>query len=493
MERAGAAVADSVVRLLDGQRRNVLVLCGPGNNGGDGLVAARILSERGVEVTALVVSSDRYSADCAHQIQRCPVVAAIDPVPQSLRDTNPATRVLSSDTRESLFSSAGVIVDALLGTGQRSAPRGAVAALVSRVVDERNARSSLKVVAVDIPTGVDADSGAVSQPHVTADFTVAIELVKRGCLQFPARAACGALEAVSIGISTRAGAHYSAIEGATIPSIRRRAAEAHKGDLGRILVVGGSAAMPGAAVLAVLGALHSGAGRVSRILRPDWSGVLSPPECIQELLDGHSCCFTADDVGRVCSLAKQVDAVVLGPGIGLASDTVTFVVAILKELRGFGRRIVIDADALTIVAEQGISLEGLPAIITPHPGEAGRLLGKPVTVIQNDRFAAVSELAERFGCTVLLKGAGTIVCGEGQAGVVARGTPYLATAGSGDVLSGIIAACLVRTGSLFDAAALGAYLHAVAGEEASRASGGAVLASDVARAASGVMGALERR
>ena len=250
--------------------------------------------------------------------------------------------------------------------------------------------------------------------------------------------------------------------------------------------------MPGAPILAALGALRSGAGLVSLVTKGSWRGALAPLECINELLPGEGAFMYQDDVARTLELAASNDVIVLGPGLGMAQETGQFVAAVIAGLTTLGKPVVIDADALNHIAQQGIKLSDLRALITPHPAEAGRLLGQTTAEIQSDRFAAVRELSQHYGCAVLLKGAGTLLYAEGKGALVPRGTPYLAVAGSGDVLSGVIAACMARTTTLFGAAALGAYIHAAAGEAASQLSAGPILASEIALAVPSIIGALER-
>lgn len=250
--------------------------------------------------------------------------------------------------------------------------------------------------------------------------------------------------------------------------------------------------MPGAPLLAALGALHAGGGSVSRAWRKGWSGSVAPVECMNVLLSGDDAVLGPADAPLLIEAVRGADSVVLGPGLGTAAETAQIIDLLLQELQSSATRVVVDADALNVIADSAGNLRAVRAIATPHPGEAARLLSTTSAAVQSDRFGAAQALSEKLGCTVILKGAGTVVCGEGRCGMVARGSQYMATAGSGDVLSGVVAACAVRSDSLFDAAAVAAYVHACAGERAATESGGPILASEIARYTSGVMGALER-
>ncbi len=495
MERAGTQVVEALLSRAPSVG-SVLVVCGSGNNGGDGLVVARLLSERSIPVTCVIVGAERYSQECIAQARRYPHVRVTGDISAVLRSAVPDIRSISNHELHEICSQATIVVDALLGTGQHSAPRGVVADLIRLVHTERQRRSSLLVVAVDIPSGVSGGTGAVFEPCIRADLTVAVECAKRGLLQFPARAECGEIVIAPIGIAAfqrdSQGIEFLAVAGANVPKLGARKPDTHKSEQGRVLVIGGSADMPGAPILAVLGALRSGAGLVLRVVRSSWVGPQAPAEGMNIVLEGSSAHYTVRDVPRVVSACDAADVVVLGPGIGTTPEAHEFVLGVLLGLRTLQRKAVIDADALTIVARSGVDLRGIPAIITPHPGEAARLLSGRDGDVQADRFSSVRALWERYGVVSLLKGAGTLVYAEGRGRLVPRGTPYLATAGSGDVLSGVIAACFHRCNSALDAAALGAYVHACAGERASALSGGPILASEVAACVPGVIGALER-
>lgn len=511
MERAGSGIAREVQRRF-GREKRVLAVCGPGNNGGDGLVVARVLREAGYHVDAVLVEASRYSEGCLHQLQR--IVSRPDPVLVVDRVPDAVVKGLDSGVEKlavvdraglaELVGKADIVLDALLGTGQvrrekmpaedgerGNAPRGMIAEMVTLLAQERSRRGDLVVVSVDIPTGVCTDTGRAHNPHLCADLTVTIQQIKRGLLQFPARTACGEIAVLPIGIpSPVEGSEFHGVMAQSLPRYRARRPDGHKGTHGHVLVVGGSAAMQGAAILAVLGALRGGAGLVTRVYKRSWGGTRSAPiECMDLLLESDEPYLTERDVAAVCAKIERCDAVVLGPGIGVAQPTHEFVRAVIEHCVRSGTRIVIDADALTILSMQSeVHALGRNTVITPHPGEASRLLGIPTDTIQDDRFEAVRNLAARYQCCALLKGAGTLVAAEGCGYLIPHGTPYMATAGSGDVLAGGIAAMSVASNRMVDAAALGGYLHARAGEAASRQSGGSIIASEIAQHLSACVG-----
>ncbi|MEY4668291.1 MAG: hypothetical protein RL518_990 [Pseudomonadota bacterium] len=494
MERAGGVVVDAIRDVLGASRQKapqILVLCGPGNNGGDGLVIARRLADEGLIVSAVVAHAARYSPECLAQMKSFASARVLEGSGDGALQAC-AGGTLSQAEFSQIMSSATLVVDALLGTGQRDAPRGAIAQLVESVVAEKTRRPELLVIAVDIPTGVDADTGALFEPHISADHTVSIELVKRGMMQFPGRGACGSIRIVPIEISSRRGIQFSLIEGSRVPSWPSRTADVHKGMQGRVLVIGGCAAMPGASALAALGALRAGAGLVSRVTKPSWTGVSVAPECMNVMVADSQPQYVEGDVTAIQEAISLADTIVLGPGLGRDARTGVFVQGVLNALRALKKRVVIDADALALIASQGINLQGIEGVMTPHPGEAAMMLGLSTVDIQRDRFAAVKALFDRYHMVTLLKGAGTLVWDGREGGIIARGTPYLATAGSGDVLSGILAASLKGCEQVFDGVVRGAYIHAVAGERASALSGGPIIASDIAWSAASVIGEYER-
>lgn len=493
MERAGGVVVDAIRELLPPGAKDskVVVVCGPGNNGGDGLVIARRLVDDGLSVVAVLADAARYSTECRAQLVAFPQAVTLEGCSETARAAC-GGRVISHLEFLSHLENARVVVDALLGTGQREAPRGGVRQLVEAVAREKSRRPEMLVVSVDVPTGIDADTGATLAPCVVADHTVTIELLKRGMVQFPGREACGAIRVVPIGISGRDGIEFGIVEGGAVPTLKRRSPATHKGAQGRVLVIAGSAAMPGASALAVLGALRSGSGLVSRVTKPSWTGVEVAPECMNVVLECERPRYVEDDAERLVEAIAAADSVVVGPGLGRDPETGRFVHRCVDSLRAMRKRCVFDADALALISLHQIDVQGLDGVVTPHPGEAAMLLGISTEEVQRDRFSAVKRLYDRLGVVCLLKGAGTLVWDGERGGIIARGTPYLATAGSGDVLSGIIATTLNRFERCFESTTCGAYIHAVAGERASRSSGGPIIASDVAWAAASVVGELER-
>lgn len=495
MERAGVAIA---IRLREvwPTARKVVVLCGPGNNGGDGLVIARYLSGQGLQVSAVIVHAERYSAEFTEQLSRAENVRVFGgDAPREGADGAVLSKISTLELRE-LIAGSDVVCDALLGTGQREAPRGAIHELVQIVRELQHSSlqtsgAPFRVVAVDMPTGVDGDTGVIHECHIVAELTVTVQCIKRGLLQFPARSACGRIVAVDIGIAGSTPIEYSLAMADNLPMILSRPADAHKGILGRVLVIGGSLAMPGAPMLSALGALRCGAGIVSRCVRKGWHTIPPLPEAMFEVLSGDSPVYQSGDAAAVAEIAARYDVCVIGPGLGTDPATADFIVQLLYAMRVRSARVIMDADALNLLALSSVTLKGLSAIVTPHPGEAARLLGISSAEVQRDRFAACRQIACKLQAIAVLKGAGTLIHDGKEGKLVAEGTPYLAAPGSGDVLAGILAACAVRTRSLWEASIVGVWLHARAGMAAAAKRGGPILASEIADHVGAVVGAIE--
>ena len=414
MERAGVAVAREAMRAFPAAQR-FAVVCGGGSNGGDGRIAARVLSEAGRDA----VETDEP--------------AGFD-----------------------------VVIDALFGTGFRGDPRPEAAALIARI----NA-SGAPVVAVDIPSGVDASTGEVSGPAVVAALTVTFHGLKVGTVVAPGRFHAGRVVVADIGLEPAETAAHRATA-AILDRVPRRGARDSKVTAGRVLVVGGSRGMSGAACLAADAAFRADAGHVTVAVPHD---VLPAVEA--RLLEPVKIGFASEDaVETILRAAERADAVALGPGLGREFHVGTLVRELLARL---DLPVVVDADAL-------FGLEPFhrvaPTILTPHAGELARLIGERSAWVDAHRLEAACSCARRYGAVVLLKGADTIVVGLGGNPIIAdAGPPSLATAGSGDVLTGVVAAFLAKGLDAETAAAAAAIAHGRAAALVPHQAG--LIASDV--------------
>lgn len=472
MDAAGAAIASEVTsRVPEGP---VCVVCGPGNNGGDGWVAARLMHEQGRTVQVFSVREPDEMVGIAGDAAR------------KARDSGVDFRVGVPDDVGSSCECA-VVVDALLGTGSELPLRGAVAEWCRWIE-----RSEAFVVAADLPTGVDSDTGAVGPDGVHADVTVAFSTAKVGLITYPGAALAGEVGVADIGIPADAWASVAAPQvwtrdeyASLIPVPRPNA---HKNSRGRVLVVGGSASYPGAGILAAQGAQRCGAGYVTLgvphpVVSTAQAHLLSVPVVGLSAEDGG---LAHEAAREVAELSRDYDAVVLGPGLGSSEATVSVVRELVRLLP---IPVVLDADGLNAFAGCAESLNAArcPLVLTPHPGELTRLLGMSTARVQADRIGAAQRLATPSR-TVVLKGAGTVICGDERCVINVSGTPALATAGTGDVLAGMVGSLVAAGCAPFDAAALGVYLHGLAGEiAASESSVVTVVAEDVVHAISGAV------
>jgi len=430
------------------------VLCGTGNNGGDGYLIADLAHKRGIDVT-VVQLGDPEKIDGDARLARQQALAngvRVEPFGESGLDTD------------------GVVVDAMLGTGLGGDVRGDY----RRAIDAVNA-SGAAVLAVDIPSGLCADTGRVLGAAVRADLTVTFIGLKRGLFTLHAPDYTGALQFADLGVPAGV---YDAVPTrcsrleleALLERLPPRPASAHKGLFGTVLVVGGDRGMAGAAVLAAEAALRCGAGLVRVATRPEHVAALVArrPEAMPMGVDSDSD-FTP--------LLDAADVLVVGPGLG-ASPWST---QLLQRALASGKPAVLDADALNMLAAGAVA--GAPRggvhVLTPHPGEAARLLGTDTAAVQADRFAAVAELQRRYGGVVVLKGNGTLVA-DGEATLLSDyGNPGMASGGMGDVLSGVIGALLAQRLPAVEAAALGVCLHGAAADLAAGEGERGLLATDL--------------
>lgn len=461
MDNAAQAVAEAVhevLTALEGER--VVIFCGGGNNGGDGLGAARWLQSYGVSVRAFVVGAalDAVQGDAALELAMF---------------TKAGGRVEALSTEddwvlaELAASKADVLVDALLGTGFHGELEGDVL----RACELLN-KSEKYILAVDVPTGVNADNGAVSENAVRADHTVTMALVKTGLLLYPGREYCGDIELADISMPVKLVEEYQSDKYRLTDEIVRellplRKANAHKGDAGRVVICAGSPGYTGAAALASDAAVKAGAGLVSLYTPLSSRDVLAiklTEVMVHGLLERMPGILGGGAASDVASSAEAADVLAIGPGLGTSESTQEAVRTILQKIT---TPVVIDADALTALAGHTEILAAMQAqkVLTPHPGEMARLTGLEIAEIEADRINIAKKYAEQWQAIVVLKGAPTVIgCPNGTVYVNSTGNSSLATGGSGDVLTGIIAGLAAQEISLQEAAICGVYLHGLAAE-----------------------------
>jgi ADP-dependent NAD(P)H-hydrate dehydratase / NAD(P)H-hydrate epimerase len=480
MDNAGLAVAQEAWLMLgEIADRRIVVLAGPGNNGGDGLVAARHLKDWGAEATvALLKARGEDETNLKALVEReVPIVTLDDEIGKL----------------DGVLAGAELVIDALLGTGRARSIEGSLAEVLERMREARSRRLPPRLLAVDLPTGFDADTGAVDSHTVAADQTVALGWSKVGLHTLPGAQYAGRVEVVDIGIAPEFGA---AIQTDLMTALWARSAfperpsDAHKGTFGSALVVAGSPQYVGAAALSCTGALRVGPGIVTlacaRSVYPMLASKLTEPTFVP--LDDKDGFLSAEEAYAVRKvLSRGYEALLVGPGLGQGGYVVAFVRALLPMLTPEDvRAAVIDADGLNNIAKVDGWWEmlGVPAVITPHPGELSRLASIETAEIQRDRLAAARKCASEWGLTVVLKGANTVVAApDGRARLSPFANPGLATGGTGDVLAGAITGLIAQGVEPFDAASLGVYLHGLAAELVRRELGEAgMLAGDVAAA-----------
>jgi NAD(P)H-hydrate epimerase len=455
MERAGAAAFAALAARWPAPAR-IAVLCGPGNNGGDGFVVARLAAAAGRAVDCFVLGDpQRLRAEAATAAQR-------------LCDAGVRLQALS-DFAASAYE---VVVDALFGIGLARALDGEAAALVRALNESPGGR-----VALDIPSGLHADTGNATGSALRADLTVTFIALKRGLYTGDARDLCGEIVLATLDLPAAA---YAAVPAdARRLSLARlgrplgpRARRAHKGHFGHVLVIGGDHGFAGAAHLCAEAAARSGAGLTSVATRAAHAAALvaARPELMVRAVEG---------AGDLDALLDAASVIAIGPGLGRGA----WGRALLARVLASTTPRVLDADALNLLAADealGALLASAPTVLTPHPGEAARLLGCSTAQVEADRFAAAQALCAALGCTVLLKGAGSVVHSQGALAVVIEGgNPGMASGGMGDVLTGVVAALLAQGLNPHQAAAVAGTVHAAAADAAAADGERGLLASDL--------------
>jgi len=485
MENAATALAEETAGAYSDWRR-VVVVCGPGNNGGDGLAAARLLARRGLKVSVFTLTDPSgYRGDAAENASLLRAAGL---------ELKPLTRPGAGAAFARELSAAGGVVDALFGTGLSRGLSGPAAQAVAAINS-----AGRPVVAADLPSGLSADTGELLGPCVSAARTVAFGAPKLCHVLFPARGRCGRIVVRDIGISRGILLRQKSRLAMTSPDdvemfLPARPADSHKADFGRLAIVAGSRGKAGAAVLAARGALRSGAGLVTVFCPASIEATVvgALPETMTHALPEADGALAAEGAAEVLRMLKDLDAAVVGPGLGTSPGTVR----LLARLLAASVPLVCDADALNAFSgnTRAFFRRRAATVLTPHPGEAGRLLGVSSRQVQRDRLGAAGTLARRARAVVLLKGAASLTATpKGRITVNPTGTPLMSSAGSGDVLAGSIGALMAGGIGAEPATFLAAYLHGAAGERLAETRGDAgLLAGELADAIPLVRAALRR-
>jgi len=479
MDRAGAASAAVALALAEGNR--VAVAAGPGNNGGDGFVAARYLADAGFDVAVyLLTPAARLKGDAAVNYKlfvNCGGEAVEYERRRFARDV----------------ARAGVVLDAMLGTGSRGGLTGAFAEVAAAL-----ARGGAPVVAVDIPSGIDAATGAVPNVAVTADATVTLGLPKIGLLQYPGRGYAGEIHVADVGFppavidelrfepSGEAPGYVARIPavGEVAALLPPRPLNLHKGAAGRAYILAGSRGMSGAAALAGQACLRAGAGLVVVGLPTELDVIFNAAtlECLSHPLPQTAeGALAAEAAPAVVAKLAAADAAAIGPGVGRAPQTATLLSEVTRRVKC---PIVVDADGLYLLGLAGLTRPRLRGVLTPHPGEMAQIFGVTVNDVHRDRLRWARELAARARMAVILKGYLSVIAAPGEeTWLNPTGNPGLASGGSGDVLTGVVLALLAGGSSPAAAARAGAYIHGLAADVAAEASGErSLVAGDVLEA-----------
>jgi NAD(P)H-hydrate epimerase len=487
METAGSAIVQTIEQHYSACKR-IGIFAGKGNNGGDGIVIARQLAHIGRDVHLFLVSPpESFTGEAYINLQIAKnLKLRIQEIP-----TDTALGV-EKDASLNHIASCELLVDAILGTGLRGEVRGSIATIINAIN-----HLPIPILSVDLPSGLDADTGNPLGTCVRADRTVTIGLPKRGLLVHPGAELTGKLEIADIGFPAQViDAQDIKVNWTTESQAAKwmpsRPSASHKGTYGRVFIVAGSTGMTGAAALASEAALRAGAGLVTLAipnhLNPILEGLL--PEVmtlpLPETDDGS---LAASATSTILEFAERTKSVLaIGPGLSQNPETVTLVHQLVHENQDqeLGLRMVIDADGLNALAQAREHLSSLSkeAVLTPHPGEMARLTNTPIPILETNRISTAQQFANDHGVTLVFKGAPTVTSApNGNLWVNSTGNPGMATGGMGDVLTGIIAGLMAQGIPSESAAALGVYLHGLAGDIAAEALGmHGLIASDVLKA-----------
>ncbi len=451
MEKAGTACAE-LIAVNYPDAHTALIICGKGKNGGDGYVIARVLKAKGYKI--------RILAPCGMPFDEISV--------NNMKLVDKAG-IYETDDYQPLIDDSDIIVDAVFGTGFR----GALDEKLSALADAVN-KSGKDVIAVDIPSGAECDSGEIHGTCFEADMTIAVSALKPIHVIKPARNVCGKIEIADIGIipSDFNGINpveYTSGEREIGEMLPARPENSNKGTFGNALIIAGSRNMPGAAKIASAGAVRCGAGLVTLAFPDAAYNAIAPSVTEQVMLPCKSNevgTFSQDALDEILEKAKKCTCALIGCGIGLNTDTLRLVNRLIREIE---IPLVIDADGLNAAAKNPyiLSEAKAPVILTPHPGEMSRLTGKSVEEITANPSKTAKEFADKYNCTVILKGANTIIasCGSKEIYVNTTGNSGLAKGGSGDLLAGILVSLLAQGMKPVDAAVTAVYIHGDCADE----------------------------
>ena len=464
MENAGRLCAERILRILQEkvgtpEEASVAVVCGRGNNGGDGMVIGRHLHNRGVYVEAfLLAETDKLSPDARKQYD---ILRKMDVEIRIIRDQE------GVEDLRTYLEEVHVCVDAILGTGLSSPLEG----IVRDVVETINL-SMATVFAVDVPTGIDATTGRILGEAIRADYTGSFGLIKLGQVLLPGSIHCGETDVYDIGIPSKAvfdaNINTEVLEERVVKSMLSiRPPDFHKGDAGRIYVVGGSPGLTGAPCLAGNAAMRMGAGLITLVVPASLRPVVESK--LMEVMsvgvgDGGSGHLGKECIPEILETISRADFVVLGPGMGSYPGAAEFIAGMIPNIRV---PFLVDADGLNALAGQVEILRqaAAPCVLTPHPGEMSRLTKETIEAIEASRIGVAKHFAEEEKVTVILKGARTIIATpKGDIFINTTGNPYMASGGMGDALSGIVAALASQGLSPVDAACAGVFLHGMSAD-----------------------------
>ncbi len=509
METAGSAIVRAIEQHYPTCQR-IGIFAGKGNNGGDGIVIARQLAHIGRDVLLFLVSpEDSFTGEAQINLQIAKRLIAsfgLQAAPKGglrIEEILTGTGFYGTGTVPTTFARCELLVDAILGTGLRGAVRDPIATVINAIN-----RLPTPTLSVDLPSGLDADTGHPLGTCVRADRTVTIGLPKRGLLMHPGAELAGKLEVADIGFPEQVvNAQDIKVNWTTATQASQwmpsRPLSSHKGSYGRVLVVAGSTGMTGAAALASEAALRAGAGLVTlatpKHLNPILEGLL-PEVMTLPLPETDAGSLAASTTSTILEFAEKTKSILaIGPGLSQHPETVALVHQLIRENResGLALRMVIDADGLNALAQdrETLSFLNTETVLTPHPGEMARLTNTAVPTLESDRISTAQQFASEHGVTLVFKGAPTVISDpKGNLWVNSTGNPGMATGGMGDVLTGIIAGLVAQGISSEHAAALGVYLHGLAGDSAAERLGmHGLIASDVLKAVPQVIYSLTQR